>query len=271
MSHRIHHLSCATMCPSAGLVPGLAPSRLVAHCLLVEGPDGLTLVDTGFGTADVADPIGRLGRPFVMSVGARMDLALTAVAQVRALGYDPSDVRDIVVTHLDGDHAGGLGDFPWARVHVHADELATARARPTLLDKTRYSAKQWAHDPTWVEHRPGGDRWFGFESVQAVSEDVLLIPLRGHTFGHSAVAVRRPGGGWYLHAGDGYYFADEKLTPPSCPPGLRATQILMEMDRRSRIANQGRLRELHAAHGDEVTIICAHDASEFDALAAVTD
>ncbi|MFD4181283.1 MBL fold metallo-hydrolase [Rhodococcus sp. NPDC058514] len=271
MSGRIHHLSCATMCPTAGRIPALAPSRLVAHCLLVEGPAGLTLVDTGFGSADVADPVGRRGRLCVTAIGARMDLALTAVAQVRALGYDPSDVRDIVVTHLDGDHAGGLGDFPWARVHVHADELATARARTKMLDNTRYRAKQWAHGPNWVEHRADGDRWFGFESVRAVGDGVLLVPLRGHTFGHSAVAVRRPGGGWFLHAGDGYYFTDEKLTPPSCPPGLRAMQVTMEMDRRSRIANQHRVRELHAAHGDEITIICAHDASEFDALAAVTD
>jgi hypothetical protein len=38
-----------------------------------------------------------------------------------------------VVTHLDLDHAGGLGDFPDAEVHVHAHELSAAR-RPTVLE-----------------------------------------------------------------------------------------------------------------------------------------
>ncbi|WP_373317754.1 MBL fold metallo-hydrolase [Planotetraspora silvatica] len=28
------------------------------------------------------------------------------------MGYDPADVRHIVVTHLDVDHCGGLPDFP---------------------------------------------------------------------------------------------------------------------------------------------------------------
>ena len=105
---------------------------------------------------------------------------------MQALGYRPADVRDIVVTHLDLDHAGGLGDFPHARVHVHTDELAAARSRSHPKEKGRYIAAQWAHGPDWVEHTAsGGDGWFGFEAVQAVGEDVLLVPLRGHTRGHS--------------------------------------------------------------------------------------
>jgi len=35
----------------------LARGRLCCHCLLVEGDRGLTLVDTGFGLGDVADPV----------------------------------------------------------------------------------------------------------------------------------------------------------------------------------------------------------------------
>ena len=52
----IHHLNCASFRPLLG-----AP--MVAHCLLVERPEGLLLVDTGFGTGDLADP-KRLGQPF---------------------------------------------------------------------------------------------------------------------------------------------------------------------------------------------------------------
>jgi glyoxylase-like metal-dependent hydrolase (beta-lactamase superfamily II) len=36
--------------------------------------------------------------------------------QVQRLGFDPRDVRHIVLTHLDFDHAGGLDDFPHATV-----------------------------------------------------------------------------------------------------------------------------------------------------------
>jgi glyoxylase-like metal-dependent hydrolase (beta-lactamase superfamily II) len=246
------------------------PDHLVAHCLLVEGADGLTLVDTGIGAGDIADP-KRLGGAFVKAVGASLDLAETAVAQVQALGHQPADVRDIVLTHLDLDHAGGIGDFPHARVHVHADELAAARARSHPKEKGRYIAAQWAHGPAWVEHTTGGDSWFGFESVQAVGGDVLLVPLRGHTRGHCGVAVRRPSGGWFLHAGDGYFFHGEKERPPSCPSGLRVFQTMVQMDKAARFANQDRLRALHADHGDEVTVFSAHDAHEYDALAHTTD
>lgn len=246
------------------------PERLVAHCLLVEGAGGLTLVDTGIGTGDVADP-RRLGAPFVGAVGAALDLEEAAVMQVRALGYDPADVRDVVVTHLDLDHAGGLGDFPKARVHVHADELAAARSRRHPKERGRYVAAQWAHGPDWVEHGPGGDDWYGFDAVRAVGEDVLLVPLPGHSRGHSAVAVRRPSGGWFLHAGDAYFFHAEKLQPPRCPSGLRAFQNLVQMDRRARLANAARLRDLHARHSADVTVFSAHDARELEALAGVTD
>jgi glyoxylase-like metal-dependent hydrolase (beta-lactamase superfamily II) len=253
----------------------LAPSRLVAHCLLVEGDHGVTLVDTGFGTADLAEK--RMGKAFIRATGPALDPAETAVAHVRAAGYDARDVTDIVLTHLDLDHAGGLGDFPEARVHVFADELAAATARATLQEKNRYITAQWAHGPRWVEHTVDGEEWLGFGAVKVLSDDVLMIPLRGHTRGHCGVAVRRPSGGWFLHAGDSYFCHGEKETPPTCPPGLSLFQKLVQMDKKSRHANADRVRSLYADHGpdsgsdDVVTVFCAHDAVEFDALADVTD
>ncbi|MFL6062919.1 MAG: MBL fold metallo-hydrolase [Marmoricola sp.] len=279
MTSQIKHLNCVTMAPRAP--GGLTPPRMVAHCLLIEGPDGLTLVDTGFGSADLAEK--RMGRAFITLMGAALDPAETAVAQVKAAGYATEDVTDIVLTHMDLDHAGGLGDFPAARVHVFADELAAARARATLMEKNRYIEAQWAHGPQWVEHvlpdeqSVASDHWLGFASVQAISEDVLLVPLRGHTRGHCGVAVRRPSGGWFLHAGDAYFNAGEKERPPTCPSGLSMFQKIVQVDKKARLENQERLRSLHAEHGpgsgasEVVTVFSAHDSSEYDALANVTD
>src|SRR5579863_9917942 len=100
---RVHHLNCATMCPPfAKLVNGsgslFARGRLVCHCLLLETRDGLVLVDTGLGTADVEDPKGRLGGFFVGLTKPRLVREETALAQVQALGFRPSDVRHIVPT-----------------------------------------------------------------------------------------------------------------------------------------------------------------------------
>jgi glyoxylase-like metal-dependent hydrolase (beta-lactamase superfamily II) len=253
----IRHLNCASMRP-------LAAAPMVAHCLLVERADGLLLVDSGLGSADCADP-KRLGQPFRGVVRPALDPAETAIAQVRALGHDPRDVTDVALTHLDLDHAGGIADFPHARVHVFADELAAAQ-RPTAREKARYLPDQWAHGPQWLTHDVPGDAWFGFSSVTALDDDVVLIPLQGHTRGHCGVAVRRPDGGWLLHAGDAYFHASEKLTPPAAPYSLRAFQLVMAVDNKRRLANQERLRELMRAHSDEVTIFCAHDPEEYAVL-----
>lgn len=268
----IHHLNCGTFRPLGSLGGRLTPAALVAHCLVVERPQGLLLVDTGFGRDDVTTP-GRLGRPFVLGLRPVLDLAETAASQLAALGHRVEDVTDVVLTHLDLDHAGGLADFPHARVHVYGAELDAA-TRPTWRERARYVADQWSHGPHWVRHEVAGEDWFGFGAVTVLhgdaGEEVLLVPLHGHTRGHCGVAVRRPaasGGGWLLHAGDAYFDAHEMHAPPSAKPGLRAFQRLMATDDRQRRANQERLRELHAARPDEVRVFSAHDPSEYAALA----
>ena len=260
----LHHLNCATMHPAGSVAGRLTPTRLVAHCLLVERPGGLLLVDTGLGTADIADP-GRLGLPFRAVVRPVLDPAETARAQVLARGHRVEDVTDVVLTHLDLDHAGGIGDFPRARVHVLADELDAA-LHPTVRERARYVGAQWAHGPCWEPHRVAGEEWFGFGAVSALDDDVLLVPLRGHTRGHCGVAVRRADGGWLLHSGDSYFHTGDLATPSTTPAGLRLFQRVMAVDDLQRRHNLERLRELHARSSPEVTVFSAHDATELAAL-----
>jgi glyoxylase-like metal-dependent hydrolase (beta-lactamase superfamily II) len=215
----VHHLNCGTMRPVGSFGGRMVPAAMVAHCLLVERPGGLLLVDTGFGRGDVDDP-HRLGRPFVAAMRPALDAGETALSQVEALGHTAADVTDVVLTHLDLDHVGGIGDFPQARVHVFAAELDAAR-HPTVREKARYLPVQWAHGPQWVEHRDHGDDWFGFSAVTALDDDVVLVPLRGHTRGHCGVALRQPGGRWLLHAGDAYFDGGESARVPAADGGRR--------------------------------------------------
>jgi glyoxylase-like metal-dependent hydrolase (beta-lactamase superfamily II) len=127
----------------------------------------------------------------------------------------------------------------------------------------RYSIGRahWAHGPRWALHDVAGDEWLGFESVRVLpdSDDrVLLIPLPGHTLGHTGVALRRSNG-WLLQCGDAYFYRDEVSTPPSCPPGLRAFQAIVQANGKLRHQNQERLRELARRHSGEVELICSHD------------
>jgi glyoxylase-like metal-dependent hydrolase (beta-lactamase superfamily II) len=271
MLNRVHHLNCGTMCPYGGrLMHGPGPQHLVCHCLLIETPDaGLVLVDTGFGMGDVRDP-GRLSPVFRTANGIRLSPRETALHQVERMGFDRRDVRHIVLTHLDFDHAGGLTDFPWAQVHVLRREHRAARlTRDEMLARQRYRPAQWGSDTRWHLYDGLGDTWFGFEAVRelrGLPPELLMVPLPGHTWGHAGVAVA-VGGGWLLHAGDAYFYQGEMDTRrPTCTAGLEAYQKVMEVDRERRLANQHRLRGLVHDHGDEVLVFCAHDPSEFEML-----
>jgi len=262
----IHDLNCGTMCPrGARLITGrgglLEEARLVCHCLLIEGADGLVLVDTGFGTDDVRNP-RQLGSFFTAVVRPRVNAMETAISQVRERGFDPSDVRHIITTHLDLDHAGGLPDFPQAEVHLLGRELDAA-LKPSWRDRPRYVAAHWAHGPRWVTHEGGGEQWFGFDGVRVLPDsdaEILLIPLVGHTHGHTGVAIR-DGDGWLLHCGDAYFHHGELATPPRCPAVTGAFAAFDQVDRAARLGNRDRLRELGQRHGDEVRLICSHDAT----------
>lgn len=277
---RVHHLNCISECPLGGALMdahSVHPrARLSVHCLALETREGLVLVDTGFGLGDVHHPKKRLSRFFLAVNSPDFREEMTARRQLERLGFRASDVRHILMTHLDFDHAGGIEDFPYARVHLLASEREQALTRRTMLDRMRYRPQQWGGTQhRWQTYSAGeGGTWFGFDAVRGleglgsdVADDILLVPLIGHTLGHAGVAVRSERG-WLLLTGDAYFWRNE-LDPrrPRCTPGLAAYQWLMDKDHRARRWNQGRLRELKRRHGHEVRVFCSHDPVEFEALA----
>jgi glyoxylase-like metal-dependent hydrolase (beta-lactamase superfamily II) len=274
----IHHLNCVSSCPLGGrLMDGRSSSiaqrgSLCCHCLLLETDQGLVLIDTGFGLRDVRDPPSRLSGVFLRLLAPDFREEMTAVRQIERLGFRAQDVRHIVLTHLDFDHAGGLDDFPEAQVHLMRRERDAAEAQRTWLDRQRFRPQQWSSRARWHVYSAytGGELWFGFECVRdlrGLPPEVLLVPLTGHTFGHAGVAVSGPQG-WLLMAGDAYFYHREMdADAPWCTPGLRVYQRLMEKDRRARLRNQQRLRNLKDRFGDEICLLSAHDPFEFERAA----
>jgi glyoxylase-like metal-dependent hydrolase (beta-lactamase superfamily II) len=268
---RVHHLNCSTLCPPLARRLINPAGHMVCHCLLVETGDGLVLVDTGLGVRDMSVP-ARLGMQFRYLVGPRNDVSESALYQVRQLGFSPADVRHIVLTHLDPDHAGGIADFPEATVHLHELEHRAGMNPGGYIEKNRYKAIQWGHRPRWRTYTARGEAWHGFEAVrdlEGLPPEILLLPLAGHTRGHSGVAVKS-GGGWLLHAGDAYFHEGE-MDPEADrgPAFMELFQASEEFDGVARARNRRRLRALKRDHKD-VTIFCAHDPLELEQARQVT-
>jgi glyoxylase-like metal-dependent hydrolase (beta-lactamase superfamily II) len=191
----------------------------------------------------------------------------TAIEQVRRLGFDPRDVRNVVLTHLDVDHVGGVSDFPWARVHLTRDEVRGAFEAPTARERGRFGKLGWARQLDFVTHQPEGEPWFGFPCVRelgALPKDLLLVSLPGHTRGHAGVAVPVEGR-WLLHCGDAYFHHAEMQVEPERPFALALFQRFAVVDDATRRRTQEELRQLVQGRGEEVQVFCSHDRLEYEA------
>ena len=183
------------------------------------------------------------------------------------IGFSPADVRHVVLTHLDLDHAGGITDFPHAKIHSHSDEQEAALAQASLKDRNRYRACHFTHGPDWAIYRDvaGGEPWNGFSAVRdlvGLPPEILAVPLPGHTVGHAAIAVDAEGG-WLLHAGDAYFHA------ATVDPRRGAVSIGATLFERAVAVDYAKVRQNHArlralAESGAARVFSAHDPDEFD-------
>ncbi len=126
------------------------------------------------------------------------------VASLRQLGYQPGDVRAILLTHAHIDHLGSAIWFAKTHgtpVYCHPDEVGHAKReyleQVSPLDVAlRVWRPRWA---VWTAHvvRNGGLIREGIPSAQPLTAEVaaqlpghpMAIPTPGHTGGHCSYLV----------------------------------------------------------------------------------
>lgn len=156
---------------------------------LIEAPKGLVLVDTGWHKIVREKPDGQskqMGWLHSRISSAILPEGEAIDEQLAAMGYRPSDLDYVVMTHLDTDHASGLQLLKGAKHFIVSREewLAARRFNP------RYVKKMWKEIPMETfEFQDTGFGPFGRSYDLFGDGTVRLVWLPGHSEGMTGVVV----------------------------------------------------------------------------------
>src|SRR6202453_3478062 len=133
----------------------------------------LILIDAGSGTWFGGGALGRLAD------------------SLRSAGYTPEEVDLVLVTHLHSDHIGGLTTqdgkrvFPNAEVYVAKEDsdfwLSPESAAKAPKDAQPFFQSAQAIAAPYIK----AGKWHAFSGSEPIVEGMQLLPLHGHTPGHT--------------------------------------------------------------------------------------
>jgi glyoxylase-like metal-dependent hydrolase (beta-lactamase superfamily II) len=189
---------------SALLTPAGLPTdklQLGLHPLLVKTTDRILLFDTGAGS-NFGPGAGKLPDSLAES------------------GIDAQSVTDIFISHVHGDHVGGIVDaqgapaFPNARIHISKPEWKFLRGlgaeKAKSIGVQNYDALVAAMKPKVEDFAPNAELLPGV--VQAVE-------IKGHTPGHSGYRITS-GQDSLLYIGDAMHHYILSVQKPDWPMGF---------------------------------------------------
>jgi len=202
-----------------GLVPRIVWEKLVTpdekhrirlnhNCILLHHPSGPVVIETGSGNkfdAKNRDIFGLTDR--------------TIIQAVEETGTKLSDVRDVIVTHLHFDHAGGLTraarvdssalssqpvlTFPNAHIHVQQREWDDAIVNRSVMTRTYLSenlepirerlqlhASKRAFEIGVTPDRDNLPKIRLEDRLTEILPGVFVFIVPGHTWGQQAVMFR---------------------------------------------------------------------------------
>jgi glyoxylase-like metal-dependent hydrolase (beta-lactamase superfamily II) len=140
---------------------------------LVNTGKQLVLVDAGSGTWFGGGAFGRLA------------------GSLRSAGYTPEEVDLVLVTHLHSDHVGGLTTQDGKRVFPNAD-VYVAQAESSFWLSPEIAAKAPKDGQVFFQSAQAiaapyikAGKWHTFSGSEPIVDGMELVPLPGHTPGHT--------------------------------------------------------------------------------------
>src|ERR1700682_5994448 len=113
------------------------------------------------------------------------------LGNLRSAGYTPEEVDLVLVTHLHSDHIGGLTTqdgkrvFPNAQIYVAKAEsdfwLSPEMAAKAPKDAQQFFQSAQAIAAPYIK----AGKWHTFSDSETIVDGMQLVPLPGHTPGHT--------------------------------------------------------------------------------------
>ena len=218
-------------------------------------------------TAELDRMLGRafVGNPdvltsvnaYLVNTGAHLVLIDTGTAKLfgpnlghvpenlRAAGYDPSAVDTILITHMHGDHVGGLNDaagkpvYPNAKIYVaktESDFWLSQKSADQAAEEMKPFFKM-ARDLAAPYQADG--RWQTFAGDNELVPGIRAVDAKGHTPGHTAYLVSSEGK-QLLIWGDLIHFSAVQFARP-------AVSFVYDTDQKQAVASRKRILKKAAA------------------------
>jgi N-acyl homoserine lactone hydrolase len=188
---------------------------------IVHPTEGTVLVDTGpapnVNEPDYYAPDPNSAFFYQRNLRFHVPPGDTLAPRLAEAGIAPASVRALVLTHLHGDHVGGVDIVaPHATTYVGPGNWPTHLGAFTARLPAGFAPVTARYQPRPKEEQPAAAGTAAaalddlFPDTHALTADgtVRIVPLPGHTPGHAGVAVVDGGRVWLI-AGDATFDVDQ--------------------------------------------------------------
>jgi glyoxylase-like metal-dependent hydrolase (beta-lactamase superfamily II) len=230
-SVRLYVLDCGRLKsgnPQILLDRGVTVTDMSVAAFLIVHPNGTLLWDSGVIPDELVTPTG--------TTEARATVHTTVKGQLAAIGYKPSDITYLALSHYHYDHSANGNNFAGSTWLVQRPERAFMF--PDTPPQTPVN---------------GADRWSKLKDSKTKILDgdydvfgdgsVMIIATPGHTPGHQSLLVNLKKTGPVLLSGDLYHYPAERTLKDFYPFASLGNP---EQEKVSKAKVEALLKEKHA-------------------------